>query len=196
MDLGLRLPSAASFMMMSLPDQACTGSRQTSNRLVPVQCGQQNLNRLHVYRKCAVWDTRVTGLGVRVGPSEYRTFVFLDSRDGSSKHRILGPVTLMDVKEARARCLDVQSGGEKALQLVGATEAARARSGRARAAHPATLWAYMPSVTSSQSFTYFSSNSFGIGFRKLPISRNFSGSGKPTSARRSCGTRSKALALP
>ena len=65
-----------------------------------------------------VWDTRVTGLGVRIRPSGYRTLVFLDSRDGSSIRRTLGPVTLMGVEEARAKCLDIQSGREKAPQQV------------------------------------------------------------------------------
>ncbi len=50
--------------------------------------------------ECAVWDTRIAGLGVRVRPSGYRTFIFLDSRDGSSKRRTLGPVALMGVEEA------------------------------------------------------------------------------------------------
>ena len=72
----------------------------------------------------AVWDTRIAGLGVRVRPSGYRTFIFLDSRDGSSKRRTLGPVALMGVEEARARCLDVQSGREKAAQQVRSTAAA------------------------------------------------------------------------
>ena len=71
----------------------------------------------------AVWDTRIAGLGVRVRPSGYRTFIFLDSRDGSSKRRTLGPVALMGVEEARARCLDVQSGREKAAQQVRSTAA-------------------------------------------------------------------------
>ena len=51
MDLGLRLPSVASFMMMSLPGHTCTGSQQAPNRLIPEQYEQQNLNRLHGYRK-------------------------------------------------------------------------------------------------------------------------------------------------
>ncbi len=37
MDLGLRLPSIASFMMMSLPGHACTGSQQVPNRPIPEQ---------------------------------------------------------------------------------------------------------------------------------------------------------------
>ena len=46
------------------------------------------------------------------------TCIFLDSRDGSSIRRTLGPVTLMGVEEARAKCLDIQSGREKAPQQV------------------------------------------------------------------------------
>lgn len=55
-----------------------------------------------------VWDTRVTGLGVRVRPSGHRTFIYLDSRDGSPKRRTLGQTTLMTVEEARAGCLAIQ----------------------------------------------------------------------------------------
>ena len=57
-----------------------------------------------------VWDTRTTGLGVRVRPSGHKSFVLLDNRNGSSKRRTLGPVTHMTVKEARSRCLAIQSG--------------------------------------------------------------------------------------
>ncbi len=56
-----------------------------------------------------VWDTRVTGLGVRVRPSGHRSFVVLDNRNGPSKRRSLGPVTHMTVDEARSRCLAIQS---------------------------------------------------------------------------------------
>ena len=57
-----------------------------------------------------VWDTRVTGLGVRVRPSGHRSFVVLDNRSDNSKRRSLGPVTHMTVDEARSRCLAIQSG--------------------------------------------------------------------------------------
>ena len=73
--------------------------------------------------KYTVWDTRITGLGVRVRPSGYRTFVFLDSRDGSSKRHTVGPVTLMDVEDARAKCLNMQSCGDKTPQQVQSTVA-------------------------------------------------------------------------
>ena len=62
-----------------------------------------------------VWDTRITGLGVRVRPSGHRSFVVLDNRSGSSKRRTLGPVTHMTVDEARSRCLAIQAGTMDAL---------------------------------------------------------------------------------
>ena len=77
----------------------------------------RNVSRLRVKKtEYTIWDTRVTGLGVRIRPSGYRTFVFLDSRGGTSKRRTLGAVRLMDVEEARTRSLDIQSGGEKSPQ--------------------------------------------------------------------------------
>ena len=84
-----------------------------------MRLSDRNVAQLRVEKaEYTVWDTRVTGLGVRIRPSGYRTLVFLDSRDGSSIRRTLGPVTLMGVEEARAKCLDIQSGGEKAPQQV------------------------------------------------------------------------------
>ena len=56
-----------------------------------------------------VWDTRTAGLGVRVRPSVYRTWIYLDNRGGTSTRRTLGPVTLMTVDEARTRCHEIQS---------------------------------------------------------------------------------------
>ena len=82
-----------------------------------MRLSDRNISRLRVEKsEYTVWDTRITGLGVRVRPSGYRTFVFLDSRGGSSKRHTLGPVTLMDVEEARARCLELHSDGATALQ--------------------------------------------------------------------------------
>ena len=84
-----------------------------------MRLSDRNVSRLRVEKsEYTVWDTRVTGLGVRVRPSGYRTFVFLDSHGGSSTRRTLGPVTLMGVEEARARRLDMQSGEENAPQQV------------------------------------------------------------------------------
>ncbi len=57
-----------------------------------------------------VWDTRILGLGVRVRSSGHKSFVLLDSSDGSSKRRTLGPVTRMNIDAARSWCLAIQSG--------------------------------------------------------------------------------------
>ena len=65
-----------------------------------MRLSDRNVSRLRVEKsEYTVWDTRVTGLGVRVRPSGYQTFVFLDSHGGSSTRRTLGPVTLMGVEE-------------------------------------------------------------------------------------------------
>ncbi len=57
-----------------------------------------------------VWDTRISGFGVRVRPSGHRSFVLLDIRDGSSKRRTLGPAKRMTVDEARSRCFAIRAG--------------------------------------------------------------------------------------
>lgn len=72
-------------------------------------------------REFAVWDTRVAGFGVRVRPSGHRTFVFLDNRDGSPRRRTLGLSGPMDVEEARAKCLELQSGSDETAPDVGRT---------------------------------------------------------------------------
>ena len=84
-----------------------------------MRLSDRNVAQLRVEKsEYTVWDTRITGLGVRVRPSGYQTFVFLDRGDGSSMRRTLGPVTLMDVEDARARSLDMQSGKENARQQI------------------------------------------------------------------------------
>ena len=87
-----------------------------------MRLSDRNVSRLRVERsEYSIWDTRIIGLGVRVRPSGFRTFVFLDSRDCSSKRRTPGPVTLMGVEEARARCLEMQTGSEKTPKQVRST---------------------------------------------------------------------------
>lgn len=77
-----------------------------------MRLSDRNVARLRVERsEYTVWDTRTAGLGVRVRPSGYRAFVYLDSRGGSSKRHTLGQTTLMAVEKARAACLAIQSGG-------------------------------------------------------------------------------------
>ncbi len=62
-----------------------------------------------------VWDTRVTGLGVRVRPSGYKSFVLMDNGNGSSKRRTVGSATHITVDEARSRCLAIQSGAVESV---------------------------------------------------------------------------------
>lgn len=84
-----------------------------------MRLSDRNVARLGVEKsEYAVWDTRVTGLGVRVRPSGHRAFIYLDSRGGTSKRRTLGRTTLMTVDDARARCLDIQSGGAVAQEPI------------------------------------------------------------------------------
>ena len=62
-------------------------------------------------REYVAWDSRTRGLGVRIRPSGYRAFVFLDNRDKSSGHRhTLGSVATMTVEQARALCRDIEDG--------------------------------------------------------------------------------------
>ena len=71
-----------------------------------------------------VWDTKVTGLGVRVRSSGHRSFVVLDNRNGSSRRRTLGLADLLEVDDARMECLDLQSRGDEAAQGISGTVSA------------------------------------------------------------------------
>ena len=74
-----------------------------------MRLSDRSVSRLRAERtEYTVWDTRVADLGVRVRPSGYRTFVCLEQREGTSRRHTLGPVNLMSVDEARARCRDRQ----------------------------------------------------------------------------------------
>ena len=87
-----------------------------------MRLSDRNVSRLRVEKvEYAVWDTRIPGLGVRVRPSGHKAFVFLATHDGSSKRRSLGPVALMDVDEARNRCLAMQSGVENQAPTIATT---------------------------------------------------------------------------
>ena len=52
-----------------------------------------------------VWDSRVSGLGVRVRPSGHRSFVWHGHAGGAPVRRTLGPAALMTVEEARRACV-------------------------------------------------------------------------------------------
>ena len=61
-------------------------------------------------REYTVWDTRQAVLGVRVRPSGHRSFVYCWKGDGGARRITLGPAALTGVEEARARCLDIETG--------------------------------------------------------------------------------------
>ena len=55
-----------------------------------------------------VRDTKTPGLGVRVKPSGYRTWVYHGSIAGSPRRHSLGPIGLKTVEDARLECLELQ----------------------------------------------------------------------------------------
>ena len=68
-----------------------------------------------------VWDARVADLGVRVRPSGYRTFVCLEQRESTSRRHTLGPVNLMSVDQARARCRERQIDKDTGMEQTDST---------------------------------------------------------------------------
>ena len=63
-------------------------------------------------REYTVWDTRLAGFGVRVRPSGHRSFVYCRKGEGGARRITLGPAALMGVEEARAMCLDIETGAQ------------------------------------------------------------------------------------
>ena len=61
-------------------------------------------------REYTVWDTHHAGLGVRIRPSGYRSFVYRPRGDGSARRITLGSAALMGVEEARRSCLVIETG--------------------------------------------------------------------------------------
>ena len=55
-----------------------------------------------------VRDTKTAGLGVRIKPSGYRTWVYHGNAAGSPRRHSLGPVGLKTVEDARLECLELQ----------------------------------------------------------------------------------------
>ncbi len=87
-----------------------------------IRLSDRNVSRLHAEKaEYTVWDVRVADLGVRVRPSGYRTFVFLEQRDGTSRRHTLGPVNLMSVDEARTRCRDRQTDRDAGMEQTAKT---------------------------------------------------------------------------
>ena len=61
-------------------------------------------------REYTIWDTRITGLGVRVRPSGHRSFVYCRKDEDGARRITLGTAALTGVEEARARCLAIETG--------------------------------------------------------------------------------------
>ena len=55
-----------------------------------------------------VRDTKTPGLGVRIKPSGYRTWVYHGNAAGKPRRCSLGPVGLKTVEDARLKCLELQ----------------------------------------------------------------------------------------
>ena len=55
-------------------------------------------------REYTVWDSRVSGLGVRVRPTGGRSYVLLLDIGGRTKRVSLGPVGVKDIEEVRREC--------------------------------------------------------------------------------------------
>ena len=73
-------------------------------------------------REYTVWDSRVTGLGVRVRPTGGRSWVLLLDIAGRTKRVSLGPVSAMSVAEARRDALARQADPQPETNA-GATDA-------------------------------------------------------------------------
>ena len=87
-----------------------------------IRLSDRNVSRLHAEKsEYTVWDVRVADLGVRVRPSGRCTFVCLEQRDGTSRRHTLGPVNLMSVEEARARCRDRQTNRDAGMEQTAKT---------------------------------------------------------------------------
>ena len=59
-------------------------------------------------REYTVWDTRHTGLGVRVRPSGHRSFAYCRKGEVGARRITLGPAALTSVEEARGKCLEIE----------------------------------------------------------------------------------------
>ncbi len=65
-------------------------------------------------REYTVWDRSVPGLGVRVRPTGGKSWVLLEETGGRSKRVSLGPVSTMEVAEARRACHERRARPEPA----------------------------------------------------------------------------------
>ena len=71
-------------------------------------------------REYAVWDTRHSGLGVRVRSSGHRSFVYCAKGEDGGRRITLGSAALMSVEDARRRCIAIDAGGPSDAEERGA----------------------------------------------------------------------------
>ena len=60
-------------------------------------------------REYTIRDTRHAGLGVRVRPSGFRSYVYCHNGEEGARRITLGQTALMSVEEARARCRELET---------------------------------------------------------------------------------------
>ena len=75
-----------------------------------------NVERLKpAAREYTVWDTRHSGLGVRIRPSGHRSFVYCRKGEDDTRRITLGSVALMRVEDVRRRCvaIDAEAGSDR-----------------------------------------------------------------------------------
>ena len=72
-------------------------------------------------REYTVWDTRHSGLGVRVRPSGHRSFVYCRQGEVDTRRITLGPTGLTNVRDARRQCVAIDVGARSDLEERGAT---------------------------------------------------------------------------
>ena len=60
-------------------------------------------------REYTIWDTRHSGLGVRVRPSGHRSYVYSRKGEGGARRITLGSAALMNVEDARGKCLTLET---------------------------------------------------------------------------------------
>ena len=68
-----------------------------------------------------VWDTRHSGLGVRVRPSGHRSFVYCRKGEVGKCRITLGPTSLTNIEDARRQCVAIDAGARSGLEGRGAT---------------------------------------------------------------------------
>ena len=89
-------------------------------------------------REYTVWDSRMTGLGVRVRPSGGRSYVLLQETDGRSRRISLGPVSTKTIAVVRRECHARQANPEPDKAAIPARAAPLFRdfvAGKWKAAH-------------------------------------------------------------